>query len=544
MCARVTRRELLERAGKAAGVLAGATVGAETIGSAVGTSRGVAFRVDGDTFHADGETFLSAWTHEQVGHARALEELLDHDIATVMEFDHWNCRRLRGVGDHPGGYADIVEAGYAPHVVWNGPHSVESTEPWPVGSLPASVYQEGGARFGQFCADVAAGRLDGKLRAMGRQFAAVDAPVLFCPWEEANGDWRPAIGTRQNGPATWAAAWRHMVRVFRSVGATNVAWVLAPSGNVMRDQPVGAANGLDAWYPGDEYVDYVATDFYDHGGAFHSYGTPEGIVDELLGQFNRVTDERKPYIQNEIGVHAAERDAATYPSAAEWTERALRALHEREQVVGVCWWDMVEEGLDVTGQRWDVEPHRLSPSGEALQSVIDERSFAGSLSPGPATTDDGSFVDDCDSLLHLHGSTATTFLTADTDDPDADRHAEGRCLASGGRIARAGTTDAVDLVYAPDGSIVGFEVVFHGHIHAGGTVSFAVSTDGGGSWRSLDTITSTARPEGRRWVRTVYDCAVVPTGADRLLVRLAGGTEPWSGQVGHVEIETATGPLR
>lgn len=543
MCASVTRRDLLARVGKATGVLAGVAGGVGGFGAAVADSRSPAYRVDGDTFHADGKTFVSAWTHEKVPHARAFERVMGHDIATLMEFDHWNCQRLRGTGNHPGRYREIVDAGYAPHVVWNGPYSVEGEDPWPVGTPPAAVYQQGGKRFGEFCADVAAGRLDGKLRAMATEFAAVDAPILFCPWEEANGDWRPAIGTAVNGPETWAAAWRRMVEVFRSVGATNVAWVLAPSGNILRRHPVGTANGLDKWYPGDEYVDYVGTSFYDHGGAFHSAGDPADVLDELLGQFNQVTGERKPYIQNEVGVHTEERNAAAGPSASEWTGRMMRALRDRPQVVGLLWWDRAPDGLDVTGQDWDTEPWSLTATGRAFRAALDHPTFTDSLALGPETGSAGQFVDDCNTLMALHESTATGALTVATGGPGAEGSDAARCSTPGGRIVRRHSTAPVDLVYAPPGVVTDFEVVFHDHTQAGGRVSFAASTDGGDSWTGIPSVTTASSSSGLNWRRAVYESEGLPPGTDRLRIRLAGGSVPWSGQVGHVVLDTRPDPL-
>jgi len=75
------------------------------------------------------------------------------------------------------------------------------------------------------------------------------------------------------------------------------------------DGRVGEENGLDKWYPGDDYVDYIGTDFYDHGRGFNSTGTPAEILDDLIGQYDQVCTETKPYFQNEIGsVRGSDRD--------------------------------------------------------------------------------------------------------------------------------------------------------------------------------------------------------------------------------------------
>ena len=333
---------------------------------------------DGVGFTAE-TTWVSTWSKESVSNAEAFETLVNHEMATVMEFDHWNVLRLRGIHQGPGRYQDIVDAGFVPHVVWLGPHAVEdeSRDPWPDGTPEGRAYQEGGDRHGKFCQDVVEGVLDTKLRAMASELSRVDSTVLWVPWEEANGGWRTAIGTATNGPETWAAAWRHMYDLFDEEGADNLRWVLAPSGNVMRRDPVGSANGLDAWYPGDEYIDYAGVDFYDHGGRFYSEGEPAAIFDELIGQYDAVSDQKLPFLVNEIGSHVEEDRApdAEY-TPAEWTREAVEAMRENDRIVGFLWWDAPPD-LQLTDQYWGREPTELTDVGEAYAEEIAHEAIIG-----------------------------------------------------------------------------------------------------------------------------------------------------------------------
>lgn len=326
------------------------------------------------------KTVVSTWTWESASHAQAIEDLLGHDIATVMEFDHWDLARLRGLQQGPGYYQDIIDAGYIPHIVWNGPEAAESDQSWPEGSPAASEYQEGGSRYGQFSQDIIDGVLDEKLRAIGSELSKVDSTVLWAPWEEANGNWRPSIGTMNNGPETWAAAWRHMYEIFQEEGADNLIWIIAPSGNVMRDEgfgDIGSENGVDKWYPGDDYVDYIGTDFYDHGGDFHSEGKPKDIFSELICQFDKVSSEQKPYYQNEIGSHLEDdrADDAIY-TPEEWTRDAIRAMRNNDRIIGFLWWD--DQDLRLTEDAdWGTEPSALTSVGEVVQDEIEHPHFEG-----------------------------------------------------------------------------------------------------------------------------------------------------------------------
>lgn len=77
----------------------------------------------------------------------------------------------------------------------------------------------------------------------------------------------PQLRTRANGPwchwgwtrtpaQTWVAAWRHVVRVFRAAGATNVTWMLTLNVAFPNSGPVSAH------WPGASYVDWVGIDGY------------------------------------------------------------------------------------------------------------------------------------------------------------------------------------------------------------------------------------------------------------------------------------------
>jgi len=202
----LSRRQLLQRTAVAAGAL-GIGAGAQTVGAS-------------DRVHEPGDTIVSAWAHARVGHAREFKNQMGTGIATIMDFDHWNMVRLRGKKQGRGYYQDIIDYGYIPHIVWNGPDGVETDAPWPEGSIEGAAYQEGGARHGQLCQDIVDGLLDDKLTAMAQELAQVDSPVLWNPWEEANGGWRPSIYTLNNGPSTWVAAWRYMYDLFEQEGRT------------------------------------------------------------------------------------------------------------------------------------------------------------------------------------------------------------------------------------------------------------------------------------------------------------------------------------
>lgn len=108
-------------------------------------------------------------------------------------------------------------------------------------------------------ADIAAGRYDAFIRRAALETAAYKKPVFIRLAPEMNGSWFP-WGAKINGntPASYISMWRHVVSIFRSVGATNAKWVWSPNVNCSGTCP------FPAYYPGNSWVDWVALDGYNY----------------------------------------------------------------------------------------------------------------------------------------------------------------------------------------------------------------------------------------------------------------------------------------
>jgi endoglucanase len=102
-------------------------------------------------------------------------------------------------------------------------------------------------------------------------------------------------------PALYVAAWRHIHDVFAAEGATNVQWVWCPNATAFADE-----RNAPAFYPGDEYVDWICSDGYNWApgrtndkwrsfasiyGAFYDWGMAHGKP-LMVGEFG--AQERNP----------------------------------------------------------------------------------------------------------------------------------------------------------------------------------------------------------------------------------------------------------
>jgi len=119
-------------------------------------------------------------------------------------------------------------------------------------------------------AAIAAGQYDGYLTAYADTVRAYRHPVILSFGHEMNGGWY-SWGYRHTSPAVFVAAWRHIVNLFRALGARNVTWMWTI--NIIH----GAHNvpSPGPWWPGSSYVNWAGIDGY--------YYSPSESFDSLFG---------------------------------------------------------------------------------------------------------------------------------------------------------------------------------------------------------------------------------------------------------------------
>ena len=154
---------------------------------------------------------------------------------------------------------------------------------------------------------IAAGEWDASIRQRAREFKALGKPVfLEWRWEMDRPNIRSQIGT----PADYVAAWKHIRLIFADEHVTNVAWVWCPTAR-------GFASGrAQAYYPGNNEVDWVCADAYPRPGTQASFAD---VVHPFLAWAAR---HPEPIMIGEYGV----------PQSYDAKHRA-QWLHDAEQTV-------------------------------------------------------------------------------------------------------------------------------------------------------------------------------------------------------------------
>lgn len=133
-------------------------------------------------------------------------------------------------------------------------------------------------------AQIASGRYDGYLSSYAEAVRAYHNPVILSFGHEMNGNWS-SWGYKHTSPVAFVAAWKHLVKLFRALGAQNVTWLWTV--NIINDSQAGKIDSsLGQWWPGSSYVTWVGIDGYylDPSWQFAPlFGPTIGAVHALTG---------------------------------------------------------------------------------------------------------------------------------------------------------------------------------------------------------------------------------------------------------------------
>lgn len=175
-------------------------------------------------------------------------------------------------------------------------------------------------------------RDDAYLRGFARAAGASGIPVFLRFAGEFNGDW-----VRYHGdPVKYVEKWRLIHRVMHEE-APNVAMVWVP--NVVPEEPI------PAYYPGDDYVDWVGVNFYTvhhHNNSLAHPAEHENPADSLRWIYERYSNKKPVLIGEFAATHYCRADDQQLPEFAADKLRALYAALPRlyPRVKAVHWYNI------------------------------------------------------------------------------------------------------------------------------------------------------------------------------------------------------------
>jgi hypothetical protein len=197
------------------------------------------------------------------------------------------------------------------------------------GAIPLVQLNPGHVSMSEF----AAGTADQKLRVFADEVKSYGHPVIIGFASEPDGNWY-RWGYRHTPAATWVAAWRHVVTLFRQDGASNITWLWTMNASL------GTATGpLKDWWPGGDYVDWVGLDGY----YFHPDSTFASVFAPTIASVRAFTSKPVLLSETAIGpVSGADKIAGLIGG--------VRANH----LLGLVWFDQAQHG-NIFHQDWRLE---------------------------------------------------------------------------------------------------------------------------------------------------------------------------------------------
>jgi mannan endo-1,4-beta-mannosidase len=185
---------------------------------------------------------------------------------------------------------------------------------------------------GTSLAAIADGSWDPYLIRYAQAVHAYGHNVVLSFGHEMNGDWY-SWGYTHARPGTFIAAWQHIVTVFRAEGDFNVTWMWTVNASAHSTSPIAE------WYPGSQYVTWVATDSY----YYTARATFASVFGATINQL-QATAPGKPVLIAETASDPPEQPEA----------RQITGLFDGirdHQILGFIWYD--EPGH--TGLAWRIE---------------------------------------------------------------------------------------------------------------------------------------------------------------------------------------------
>jgi hypothetical protein len=187
---------------------------------------------------------------------------------------------------------------------------------------------------------IADGGYDSYLRSFADSVRNFGHPVVIGFGHEMNAYWY-SWGYGNLSPATFVAAWRHIVTLFHQQGDDNVTWLWT----LQADEP--GTGPINLWWPGAKYVTWVGVDGY----YYRSYETFASIFGKTIAQVRALT-----------GLPVLVSEAAVGPDAGQ--ARKIPDLFTGMRLygtLGLVWFDIAQHH-GIYHQDWHIEN---SPAAEA-----------------------------------------------------------------------------------------------------------------------------------------------------------------------------------
>jgi hypothetical protein len=247
------------------------------------------------------------------------------------------------LGVYPAGHGYGPVASFA-KAAGQRPNIVEYASPW-YEPFPTS-YAQTLRRHGAFmliqmdptyvtAKRIAAGRYDGYLSSYAESVRDLGHAVIISFGPEMNAPWY-SWGYTHTPPSAFVAAWRHIVTLFRALGADNVTWLWT----INADQ--AGARPAASWWPGASYVNWVGIDGY--------YYRPS---DTFARVFGHTIDQVRAFTSKPVLLTTAVAAGRGQPAGIFNLFQGMRRSH----TFGLVWFDQMTRATGTSHVDWRLEDH-------------------------------------------------------------------------------------------------------------------------------------------------------------------------------------------
>lgn len=175
------------------------------------------------------------------------------------------------------------------------------------------------------------GKHDAQIREWAEEFKKLEEPIFVRPLNEMNGDWDPwCAWFFGKDTDLYIESWRHIVNIFREVGADNVLFVWNPHD---RSYPNFKWNNAHLYYPGDDYVDWVGLTGYNNGTSHPGdvWREFDEIYQPLYADYLKHYPD-KPFMITEFSCNEVG------GNKAKWIEKGMASLAKNYPNIKIATW--------------------------------------------------------------------------------------------------------------------------------------------------------------------------------------------------------------
>ncbi|UAB85027.1 beta-mannosidase [Zunongwangia sp. SCSIO 43204] len=141
-------------------------------------------------------------------------------------------------------------------------------------------------------------------------------PIVFRPFHEMNGSWF-WWGGENTTPKSYKQLWKETYSLLKKKKVNNLLFAFSPN-------TLSSKEEFDTYYPGDDFVDIIGVDVYNHDG---DEAFTKSLISNIEILKNKARNSNKPYALTETG------NTKFGENPKWWTE----ALYPGIQGTGISW---------------------------------------------------------------------------------------------------------------------------------------------------------------------------------------------------------------